>query len=916
MEKKLIDEFNELIMDHDYNPLKHIMKTISRQDIDISNEDLIHNVIFECFEKNVVNQQQAWDNPKNSCDINEIERPIYNKNIQKLPNPVENEHLSFIDPKYWLPNNIKPRELRKDELKNRNISITGWNYNDRDISDIINCFNTIKKIRKENLILFMNFENVLEFVLKLTSIIDNKKCLSADDKAKLNYNENIKEFSSMNIGVKKMIEQLEHLKEANQVSILSNSEFIIRKMADEINFFRRKYKKNYILENDYIHFEDFSKFLNEDTVHNLKIGEQNVNDYYYPDTQPTNFQLNNVLQVRKMEEGYNIFNELNEFIKKNIKTNHDSTKDKKEILKDICSEYSELFQTIIENSQLKSKLEYLDYYKDSFLHINAMTTIHNLTKKNIREICNSKLDIKSLQDEISVNFEKMNTQINQYSAIFETNQLKYPTGYVADLLISSFFNGINYERSTNEKYKDISPENLPWKILKKISKDKKLSLYTFSNESTKTIISTNVDSFILNKKPTIQYNSIFFGFNPNYKNKDNILNIFFNEKIATIHLIFLESIPKDESKLYESSYDIFKHLTDCQLDIKTIFEKTNKIIESVKKGCLNDNSIMIFYYINFCIFDSVLNCTNKYVSAFKWGNNTPTEIEFNERKMKSLEFYLDLDIIELYDSVEKAEKSVYKDLLGFSVLLFNRLFNFDNHYFYVIMNSFLKCFIPLLFSENNTYDLTKLSNYDCFFDDTLGFKQLNNISIEDKLCLKGIKINDCDDVLIDIELETEPEEILLIELNNLRSEINSVINDNEKPPEELIELKMEITYFIEINEIALSLYNNVDDEEMIKSKLKEYSDRFEEIKKLLSSKVNQPEKSELESPVDYKEQLIINLDETNETKKPLRRKIKKLPHREYIDEEPEDERTIFKKSRREEDNEDTIPKTTKKSNLE
>jgi hypothetical protein len=189
MDKKLMEEFNKLVVEHDYNPLKAMMKNISMHDIDISNEQLFHNVIFECFEKKVADQPLAWENPMNNgCSATEIERPVYNKNIHKLPGPIANDHLSFIDSKYWIPSNIKSREDRKNELKNKNVSIAGWNYNERDISDLINCFNTIKKIRKENLLLFMNFENVLEYTLKLASVINDKKCLSDDEKKNLKFN--------------------------------------------------------------------------------------------------------------------------------------------------------------------------------------------------------------------------------------------------------------------------------------------------------------------------------------------------------------------------------------------------------------------------------------------------------------------------------------------------------------------------------------------------------------------------------------------------------------------------------------------------------------------------------------------------------------------------------------------------------
>lgn len=857
MDPKLMEEFNKLVVDHDYNPLKRMMKNISRQDIDIdiSNEQLFHNVILECFEKKVANQQSAWENPMNNgCSASEIERPFYNKNIHTLPDPVENDHLSFIDSKYWIPANIKSREDRKTELKNKNVSITGWNYNERDISDLINCFNTIKKIRKENLILFMNFENVLEYTLKLASVINDKKCLSDDEKNKLKFNETIKEFTSMNHSVNKMVEQLEHLKDTKEVSIMTNSEFIIQKMMHEINFFRKKYKKNYVVETDYIHFEDYSQFLYADPVHKFQIGQQNAENYYYP-AQPKEFQLKNVLQVKKMEDDYNIFTHLNDFIQKNLTTQKDDpTKSKKEILKDICSEYSEIFQTILENSHLKSKIEYIDHYKDSFLHINALTSITNLTKKNIREICDSKLNMKSLHDEISVNFEKVNKQINQYSALFETMQLKYPVGYIADLLISSFFNGLNYERSANQKFKDLPSDSVALNILKQLSKEKDLSIYTFNDGFTKTIISAKIDSFILNNKPTVQYNSVFFGFNQLYKNKDNLLNTVFYSQLEIINskLLQSQSLPQDESKAYEACYDLLTQKPECQTDITTIFQKTKPLIESIKKGCLMDENLLIFYYINFFVLDTLLNCSNggAYTSAFKLNIDTvPDQMQFNERKAKSLEYLSNLDVIQLYNSVEnKQENDVLGDFLGFSVRLFNTIFYFDNQYFFVVMNSFFKCFIPLLLSEHNTCDLSKISNYECLFESPgPGFKQFINLTIEDKLCLKGIKINECNctSAVQSFEMEFEMDDAdddsetdaaknsLLTQLNDLRSKVNMAILFRRRPTKELVELLHEISYFDEMTEIALRLYNELD-ENQVQSKLKEFSDRFDVLRQIIT----------------------------------------------------------------------------------
>jgi len=835
-----MEEFNKLVVEHDYNPLKAMMKNISMHDIDISNEQLFHNVIFECFEKKVADQPLAWENPMNNgCSATEIERPVYNKNIHKLPGPIVNDHLSFIDSKYWIPSNIKSREDRKTELKNKNVSITGWNYNERDISDLINCFNTIKKIRKENLLLFMNFENVLEYTLKLASVINDKKCLSDDEKKNLKFNETIKDLTSMNHSVNQMVEQLEHLKDAKDVSIMTNSELIIQKMIHEINFFRKKYKKNYVADTDYIYFEDYSKFLYSDPINKFQIGQQNVDNYYYPDTQPNEFQLKNVLHVKKMEDDYNVLTHLNEFIQKNLTTQKDDpTKSKKEILKDICSEYTEIFQTILENSHLKSKLEYIDHYKDSFLHINALNTINNLTKKNIREICDSKLNMKSLHDEISVNFEKVNNQINQFSALFETMQLKYPVGYIADLLITSFFNGINYERSSNEKFKDLQPDSVALNILKQLSKEKDLSLYTFNDGFTKTIISAKIDSFILNNKSTAQPNSVFFGFNHLYKNKDNVLNTVFLSQVEIINLKLLESQPQDESKAYEACYDaLLKQKPECQSNIKPIYEKTKALIGSIKKGCLNDDNLLIFYYINFFVLDTLLSCTNVYASAFVWNVDAiPDQTQFNERKTKSLEYLSTLDVIQLYNSIDKQEKNVFEDFLGFSVRLFNMILHFDNDIFFVIMNSFFRCFIPLVLSENTACDLTKLSDYECFFENQRhGFKPFNNLTIEDKLCLKGIKINECGtDTVIEVDdredSETEKDASLLSQLNDLMSKVIADISKN--PNKELVELLNEITNFKEMTEIALRLYNELD-EKNVQSKLKEFSDRFDALRQLI-----------------------------------------------------------------------------------
>jgi len=842
-----MDDFNTLVVEHDYNPFKRMLKTGSIQDSSISNEQLLHNVLFECFDQSVENQSKAWENPQNVCSKSQIERPFYQKNMQKLPDPVPNDVLSFIDSKYWLPSDVRSREDRKVELKNKNVSITGWNYNERDISDLINCFNTIKKIKKENLLLFINFENVLEYTLKLSHVINQKKCLTDDEKDKLKFNSTLRDLTSMNHTVKKMVEQLEHLKEKNEVAVMTQSELVIKKMADEINFFRKKYKKNedYVFERDHLHFENLDAFLFSDPVHKYQIGMQNVDNYYYPDTQPNTFQFKNVLHVKKMDDNYNVMINLNEFIRKNLTTKKDDPeKSKDDIIKDICSEYSDIFQAVIEHSHLKSKLEYLSYYRDSFLHINAITTIHNLSKKNIREICESKLDMKNLEAEIAVNFEKVNREINQYSALFETMDLKYPVGYVADLLLSSFFKGLNYERSFNAKFKDLSPESVVLKTLKQLTREKNLPLYIFHDGYKQTIMNARLDSILLNKQSTVQYNSVFFGFNSTAKNKDNILNEVFNSQLKSVTSQFLQS----SAPTYEACFEFLKQkIPTC--DFSNIYKSTKKIMEKVEKECLNERNMLIFYYITFFILDTLCNCTDRYVSAFHGSSLT-----WKHLRKQALEYLTTLNAIQLYDSFQadsdEQRTQVLRVLIGFSVQLYNLLFNFDDQYFFVCMNSFFKCFIPLLLSESNSIDETKLVNYECFFETALEFKKPSNLSIESQWCLKGIKIDDCpgeeDTVMDEFEIvnKTEQQHTRLSQLNKLIVDVSGFLETGSS--DEMNQLLQEITEFRDFNSIFLylGLYDEMDDKQLT-DKIKEFSERFEELKTTSKDKITKPEEDDI-----------------------------------------------------------------------
>jgi hypothetical protein len=834
MTSQLMDDFNKLVVEHDYNPLKRLIKTFSIQDPEVSNDQLLHNVLFECFDQSVENQSKAWENPQKVCNVSEIERPFYQKNMQKLPDPVSNDVLSFIDSKYWAPSDIRSRDDRKAELKNKNVSISGWNYNERDISDIINCFNTIKKIKKENILLFINFENVLEYTLKLSNVIKEKNCLSEEEKEQLKFNSTIQDLTSMNHTVNKMVEQLEHLKEKNEVAIITQSELAIKKMIDEINFFRKRYKKNedYVLERDHINYENFSAFLFSDPVHKYQIGMQNPDNYYYPDTQPNSFQLQNALYVKKMEDEYNVMMHLNEFIRKNLTTKKDDPeKSKDDIIKDICSEYSDIFQAIIEHSHLKSKLEYLSYYKNSFLHINALTTIHNLSKKNIREICESPLDMKTIEAQISVNFEKVNQQINQYSALFETMELKYPIGFVADLLISSFFKGLNYERSFNEKFKDLSPEGVVLKSLKQLTREKDLPLYIFNDGYKQTMINARLDSMLLNKRSTVQYNSVFFGFNSHYNTKENILNDVFSSQLKGIHAQFLQSTPT-----YDACFEYLKQKTgDC--DFTTIFKDTNKMVQNAKKGCLSDKNMYIFYYITFFILDTLCNCNDLYVSPFHSSFDNSTK--FNDRKANAQDYLHKVNAIQLYDSfqgnADEKRTQVLQLVVGFSVQLYNVLFNFDDQYYFVCMNSFFKCFIPALLSISNKIDETKTENYECFFETNIEFRKLSNLSIEDQWCLKGIKIDDCtgkEETYLDefdIVDTQEKQNTLLSKLNDLIVDVSAFLDTSSS--DELDELLQEITELRDFNSIFLylGLHSEID-EETLKQSVKEFTDRFEGLK--------------------------------------------------------------------------------------
>jgi hypothetical protein len=845
MTSQLMDDFNKLVVDHDYNPLKRMMKTFSVQDPDVSNEQLLHNVLFECFDQSIENQSKAWENPQNVCSKSQIERPFYQKNLQKLPDPVSNDVLSFIDSKYWVPSDIRSREDRKAELTNKNVSISGWNYNERDISDIINCFNTIKKIKKENLLLFINFENVLEYTLKLANVIKEKNCLSEEEKEQLKFNSTIRDLTSMNHTVNKMVEQLEHLKEKNEVAFMTQSELVIKKMTDEINFFRKKYKKNedYVLEKDHITYENFSSFLFSDPVHKYQIGMQNPDNYYYPDTQPNTFQLKNALYVKKMEDEYNVMTHLNEFIRKNLTTKKDDPKKSKDdIIKDICSEYSDIFQAIIEHSHLKSKLEYLSYYKNSFLHINALTTIHNLSKKNIREICESTLDMKTLEAEISVNFEKVNQQINQYSALFETMELKYPIGFVADLLISSFFKGLNYERSFNEKFKDLSPEGVVLRSLKQLTREKDLPLYIFNDGYKQTMINARLDSMLLNKQSTVQYNSVFFGFNSHYNNKENILNDVFSAQLKGIHAQFLQSTPT-----YDACFEYLKQKTGT-CDFTTILKDTTKMVQNVKKGFLSDKNMYIFYYITFFILDTLCNCNDLYVSPFHHSFDNLTK--FNDSKAKSQDYLHKFNAVQLYDAfqgnADEKRTQVLQLVVGFSVQLYNMLFNFDDQYYFVCMNSFFKCFIPALLSPSNKIDETKTEKYECFFETNVEFRKLSNLSIEEQWCLKGIKIDDCtgkEETYLDefdIVDTQEKQNTLLSKLNDLIFDVSEFLETRSS--DELNKLLEEITELRDFNSIFLYLgLTSEIDEAHLTEKIKEFADRFEVLKPQAKQKVVESE---------------------------------------------------------------------------
>jgi hypothetical protein len=744
------EHFNKLIIENNFNKLPSATEVPPQSTKSFNrSKDLMHELIFECYKQTMpldmkkYNEDIHWANKgKNKCNTeNMVEIPKFLKK-NKLPSKSDNSELQFIDQeeKYWNPSNIQSIIDLKNEFNEPNIPIAGWNYLSREDAEFIDCKKQIEALNTQNNLLLKKYDMILKFAIEVMKTLP--KTAEQELKDKLAAIELEQKQNEQFILAKQQNNPI------NDMFLLNKAKTCIQIMAEEITSMRFKYKKNYTTEIDEIIIpEEFILFLSNEGFKKYNFGNKSKDDnYYFPEIKEIYYSDELLVKITT-EKDPSYINKITACIDKLISS---------EILgeDERCVEFMRIFYSMLNLSEIRSKLEYLEYYKESFLHINALTTIKDLQEKNMLKICHE-FETKDIKDELQKAYGEYDIFMEDHYKRYSRENIRYSKGYIADLLISSFLKGINYTREFSKKIGDVSPDEFLIRFIDNLSRDKEHTIYISKDSSySYEHLILRLDRTLLNSKPVVNGNQIYFGYNAEFKNKENILNELQYNLVQQVNTEYKLETNNTLEDCFKSIIDNMNtaHITDFIEKLRKVILKPEIIasIPKTKGSCFNFQILCVFYNISFLAVDMLCYFLEGYISPFEWNDTEPKNIHtFYKRKKQCLEFFKNMNTITLYQSSLNTTEDFYpficRIILRFCINLYHLLFSdFDDAYFFVIMNSFFTCYIPFIFNDFK-YDIANIENYECFFHEGK-LKDIGSVSIDKKLCLKGIRIQECSEI--------------------------------------------------------------------------------------------------------------------------------------------------------------------------
>jgi hypothetical protein len=772
----ITDDFKKDVMNFDYNRMRRANDSIPTSDeqYDIS---LVHDIIFECFSKRNSEQPQAWDNPKQDCNKiiekeDGIEIPHYIKH-NPLPDPEDNNKLEFINKKYWkMVNNEHYFKYRNEELNTENISITGWNYLTRDNYEIFKCHNMVAELKRQNYLLSIEFEEALKFCEVITLNVSNKKEFNKEDKDTILRNVGVFEKRRKDINMLLLNKGLQN------IEINFKVEDLIKNMANEISTFRLKYKIDYNMDKDEILFSSLNDIHMNKKLIDYQIGEQDFRKYKdCKDCDSKFIKLDNVINIKTTDiEKVNVIDKLKSLYELNYKAKYG-----------IEMEY-QFIHLVICYCNTKSKLDYAEKYKDSFIHMNAIKTLDDNIYKNINDFVDENypldflkghnkdehpIDLNMLKDitfDISNNYNQIITRHKRQSVL--SNNFLYSKSYLADIAISSFIEGMNYERQHCTEFSfasDSSKKTYLDNAILRLSQEKDFPIQISSD--------TSLD---------INFQSLFFIDNTQPINKlglrfDNTHSFRLEEEIEQKEISFYidDILSKCNDNDYKTCYDFFYDTYLNKIDNQDervlsggtplpkstddskgqlfenylyIHEITTTSVNCINK-CLNYQNVMIFYYILFFFVDIISEFKNPFIykSPFKEDNS-----DFKGDKILAKNYFKEyLTIDALYEEYNNEESELHYIFI-FSVVIYNCIFGFDIDYYNVLINSFIKYFIPFILEKEYDYD-SRLGLMNFINEKEEIDTELLKLNAKEKRCLRGI-------ISCDLDLDDTIEDMLSFSL--------------------------------------------------------------------------------------------------------------------------------------------------------
>ena len=705
----ITDEYIDRVINYDYNRMnREIIKPDATNET--RDKDLLHNIIFECFSKRTKDQPSAWKNPITHCSPDEVEIPQYKKG-EPLPKSIENKNLTFIKDKHWKQSDEISIGQRKEELDDPHISIANWNYLGRDSEEIITCKKTIQNLVRQNSQLTMLYQSLLGFVKDLVYEVQEKNCLDEEEAIYL--------MSALE-ETKRQQEVMDQMSSENQYysqKINPEIQEVMNNMAEEITLLRRRYKKNFHEKTDNILLPNFGDPHFLEASKRYRFNRQDYyNDYYYPEI-PKEIQLEDLIHIDTDEEIElsNIFGDLDAYADRYVSSKKDllETELEKTIFK----------QLVMEDCSIKARLKFLDIYKDSYLHAHTLNTLDSLTRLYYHQILKEEMgSIQDLQQSILENNSKLQSLKQKTSRSIQSIGLKYSKNALADLLLSSFLNGMNYERNSIQKFlKDGDQNAYLFYVIKNLSKEQNLPLYIFNGDIR---ITANLQLLLLGdvEAQSASLGSLI-GYNPTAQNKLIILEKaepkiscigiekynrqieiegFISRQIGISHQ---ETISYIKRGFGEKKY----HIIDRIIDLLDNY-KSNEIIRIT-----NPRDRYYYYFITFMFIDTLLHNSPivDYKSAFYWDKQDIPSIRsmksaFQERLDNSKAFLQKITVESLYDSFDTTtgEGLLRQDILKLSIAIFTLIFNYFNHNsFTILLNTLFKHFIGLILEPSRFNEL-------------------------------------------------------------------------------------------------------------------------------------------------------------------------------------------------------------------